>query len=104
MTRRDTLDFEILGGVACQLEHLSSQVFQDGSQVDGGFGADARLLASDGSQVALYATAGELPSSVRLRRFIAARSASRAMGKEGLARVQRGAFSPASLPSLSAIL
>lgn len=66
VARRDALDFKILSGVACELEHFGGQVFEDGSQVDGGFGADARLLASDGAQVALYATAGELCSRCRV--------------------------------------
>ena len=60
MAWRDALHLEVLGGVACQFEHLSSQVFEDGSKVDGGFGADARLLARDCSEVTLYATAREL--------------------------------------------
>lgn len=30
VTWRDALDFEILGGVACKLEHFGGQVFQDG--------------------------------------------------------------------------
>jgi hypothetical protein len=60
MARRDALDLEVLGGVACEFEDLGGQVFEDGGKVDGSFGADARLLARDGSQVALYATAREL--------------------------------------------
>jgi len=59
----DTLDLEILGSVACKLEYLGGQVFENGGKVDGGFGADARLLARDGSEMALYATAGELETS-----------------------------------------
>jgi hypothetical protein len=57
---RDALDLEILGSVACKLEYLGGQVFENGGKVDGGFGADARLLARDGSEVTLYATAREL--------------------------------------------
>jgi hypothetical protein len=60
MARRNALDLEVLGSVACQLEYFGRQVFKNGSQVDGGFGADARLLARDGSKVTLYATAREL--------------------------------------------
>ena len=62
MARRNALDLEILGSVACQFEDFGGQVFEDGGQVDGCFGADARLLARDGSEVTLYATAGELIS------------------------------------------
>ncbi|KAH9872606.1 hypothetical protein J1614_004999 [Plenodomus biglobosus] len=60
MARRDALDLEILGGVACKFEHFGGQVLENGGQVDAGFGADARLLARNGTKVALYATAGEL--------------------------------------------
>ena len=60
VARRDTLHFEILGGVASKLEYFGRQVFEDCGQVDGGFGADARLLAGDGAEMALYAAAWEL--------------------------------------------
>jgi hypothetical protein len=60
MARRDTLDLEVLGGVACQLKHFGCKVFENGGEVDGGFGANARLLARDGAKVALYATARKL--------------------------------------------
>ena len=60
MARRNTLDLQVLGGVACELEHFGGQVFENGGQVDAGFGADARLLAREVSEMALYATAGEL--------------------------------------------
>ena len=64
VARRNTLDLKILGGVARQFEDFCSQVLEDGGEVDGGFGADARLLAGDGSEVTLYATAGKLNGSV----------------------------------------
>lgn len=60
MAWRNTLDFEVLGSIASQFEDFGGQIFEDGGQVDAGFGADARLLARDGSEVTLYATAGEL--------------------------------------------
>ena len=60
MARCDALDFEVLGGVACELEHFGGQVFENGGQVDAGFGADARLLAREVSEMTLYATAREL--------------------------------------------
>jgi hypothetical protein len=60
MTWGDALDFEILGGVACQFEDFGSQVLEYGGEVDGGFGADARLLARNGTKVTLYATTREL--------------------------------------------
>lgn len=60
MAWRDALDLEILGGVACKLKYFSSQVFENGRQVDAGFGTDARLLSREVSKMTLYATAGEL--------------------------------------------
>ena len=60
VSRRDALDLEVLGRVARQLQHLCCQVFEHCGEVDGGFGADARLLACYGAEVALYAAAGEL--------------------------------------------
>jgi hypothetical protein len=60
MARRNALDLEILGGVACKLEHFGCKILENGGEVDGGFGADARLLTRDGAKVALYATARKL--------------------------------------------
>lgn len=40
MTRRDTLDFEVLGGVSGKFENFGGQVFEDGSEVDGGYTVD----------------------------------------------------------------
>lgn len=60
VARRDALDLEILGRVAGKLENFGRQVLEDGGEVDGGLCADARLLARDGAEVALYAAAGEL--------------------------------------------
>lgn len=70
MAGGDTLDLEVFGGVACEFENFSSQVLEDCGQVDAGFGADARLLARDGSKVTLYATAGKLEE----RRHVSASS------------------------------
>jgi hypothetical protein len=60
VARCDALDLEVLGRVAGELQDFGRQVFEDRRQVDGGFGADARLLARDGAKVALYAAAREL--------------------------------------------
>jgi hypothetical protein len=60
MARCDAFDFEVLSSVACELEHFGGQVFENGGQVDAGFGADARLLAREVSEMTLYATTGEL--------------------------------------------
>lgn len=70
MAWRDALDLQVLGGIASKLENLSGKVLQDGGKVNTGFGADARLLARDGTKVTLYATAGELQG----RRVISALS------------------------------
>lgn len=60
MTRCDALDLKVLGSVACQFEYFGGQIFEHGGQVDGSLGANARLLARDGTKVTLYATAREL--------------------------------------------
>lgn len=44
MARRDTLDLEILGSVACEFQDFGGEVLEDGSNVDGSFGADAHLV------------------------------------------------------------
>ena len=52
----------VLGGVSGQLEHLSSEVFEDGSQVDGGTGTDAFGVVGMSEETANSAD-GELKSS-----------------------------------------
>lgn len=68
VARRDALDLEILGGVACKFEDFSGKVLEDSGQIDGGLGADARLLARDGTEVTLYTTAGELRKDAKSAR------------------------------------
>lgn len=60
MAWRDALDFEIFSGVSGELEDFGGEVFEDGSEVDGGFGTDAHLVAGRVTEVTLYATAWEL--------------------------------------------
>ena len=60
VARCDTLDFQVLGRVTSEFEHFSGKVFENGGQVDGRFGTNARLLTRYIPQVALYTTAGEL--------------------------------------------
>lgn len=36
MARRNTLHFEVFGGIASKLEDFGGEVFKDGSDVDGG--------------------------------------------------------------------
>ena len=52
----------VLGGVSGQLEHLSSEVFEDGSQVDGGTGTDTFGVVGMSEETANSAD-GELKSS-----------------------------------------
>ena len=54
----------VTGCVSGQLEHFSSQVFQDGSQVDGGSGSDTLGVVSLAKQT-VKTTNGELESSSR---------------------------------------
>ena len=44
VARRDTLEVEILGGVAGKLEHLSREVLEDGRNVHGRIAADAEVV------------------------------------------------------------
>jgi hypothetical protein len=60
MAWRNALDLQILSSIACEFQYFGRQVFENSGQVDGSFGADARLLARDGSEVTLYATARKL--------------------------------------------
>merc|ERR1719345_60700 len=64
VTRRDTLDAQVLGGVASQLEHLGSQVLEDGSRVDGGGGADAALVGHALLEVTVDTADGELQAGL----------------------------------------
>ena len=41
----DTLDFQILGGIACELEDFGSEVFKDSGNVDSGWDGDALAWA-----------------------------------------------------------
>lgn len=65
VSRRDALDLEVLGSVAGELEHFGGQVFEDGGDVDGGFGADAHLVLGGALEETLDATAGELVEEMR---------------------------------------
>lgn len=40
----DTLDLEIFGSVACKLEDFSSQVLENGCDIDGSLGTNAHLV------------------------------------------------------------
>jgi len=60
----DTLNFEILRGVSCELENFSSQVFENGGNVDGSLGSHAHFVLGVVLQETLDTTAGELESSL----------------------------------------
>ena len=51
VTRSDSLHFQVLGGVAGQLEHLSGQILQDSRAVDGSCGADPAVAGGPALQV-----------------------------------------------------
>lgn len=60
VARRDTLDLEILGGVACELQNFGGQVFEDGGNVDSCLGADPHLVLGLRLEETLHTTAGKL--------------------------------------------
>jgi hypothetical protein len=57
---RDTLDLEILGGIACKFEDFGCQVFENCCDVDGGFCTDAHLVLGLRLEETLDTAAGEL--------------------------------------------
>jgi len=64
VARGNALDFEILGGVSCQLENFSSEILEDGCDVDSGLGTNAHLVLSVVLQETLDTTARELETSL----------------------------------------
>jgi len=60
MPGSDPLHFQILGGIAGQLEHLSGEVLQDGGAVDGGGGADPAVAGGPALEVPVDPTNREL--------------------------------------------
>ena len=38
VTRGDALDFEVLGGVACEFQDFGGEILKNGGDVDGGWG------------------------------------------------------------------
>lgn len=65
----DTLDLEVLGGVASKLEHLSSEVLEDGSRVDGGGGTDTAVGRGAALQEAVDTADRELKAGTRRARL-----------------------------------
>jgi hypothetical protein len=60
VARRDTLDFEILCGIAGEFEYFGGKVFKNGGQVDGSLGANTGLLSGNVAEMTLDTTAGKL--------------------------------------------
>jgi hypothetical protein len=65
VARRDTLDLEVLGRVACQLQHLGRQVLHDGGGVHGGRGAHTLVVGHALLQEAVDAAHGELRTATQ---------------------------------------
>jgi hypothetical protein len=59
MARLDALHLEVAGGVSCQLQHLGTQVLEDGGTVDGRGGAHTAALLHGVLEVAVDTTDGE---------------------------------------------
>ena len=60
VSRRDSLDLKILGGVAGKLEDLGGEVLKDGSTVDGRGGTDSAVGAHSALQESVDSSDGEL--------------------------------------------
>jgi len=56
----DTLHLQILGGVSCQFQNLSGEVFEDGGGVDGSGGTDTAVGGSTALQETMDTTDWEL--------------------------------------------
>ena len=63
VTWRNTFDFEILGGITSKFENFSSEVFHDGSGVDGCGGTDASSFGLSEFQETMNSSDWELKSS-----------------------------------------
>ena len=61
VARSDSLDLQVLAGVAGEFQNLSSQVLQDGSRVDGRCGAHAAVGAHSALQESVDSAHRELP-------------------------------------------
>jgi len=94
VARCDTLDLEILGGIACQLENLSCQILQDGGNVDSSLGANAHFALGVLLEETLDTTTGELQTSALgmahlLLGTLGTGLATRALAARGLALTAR---------------
>ena len=60
VSRRDSLDLEVLGRVTGELKHLGSQVLEDGGRVDGRGCADSAVGTDPGLEESVDPSNGEL--------------------------------------------
>ena len=60
VSRRDSLDLEVLGRVTGELKHLGSQVLEDGGRVDGGGRANSAVGTDPGLEESVDPSNGEL--------------------------------------------
>ena len=60
VSRRDSLDLEVLRSVTGELQNLGSQVLEDGGAVDGGRGADSAVGTDPGLEESVDSSNGEL--------------------------------------------
>merc|ERR1711997_1287863 len=63
MAGSDTLDLQILGGVTCQLQNLSSQILEDSGRVNGSGGTHTTMGCCAVLQMPMNTTDGKLKSS-----------------------------------------
>ena len=57
---RDSLYLQVLAGIACELEHLCSEVLKNGSSVDSRSGTDTTVSTHSALQESVNSSNGEL--------------------------------------------
>lgn len=99
VTRRDTLDTQVLGGVTGEFENLGGEVLEDGGGVDGSLGSDTHVVLGAGLEVTVDTTDGELCASCRGRERGRKRSAKQSrVGRVGMRRASEGEEGGATSP------
>ena len=63
----DALDLEVLAGIACEFEHLSSEVLKDGGRVNGRSGANAAACVDSALEEPVDSSNRELQVKVRTK-------------------------------------
>ena len=64
VTRSYSLHLEVLAGVSSELQHLGSQILEDGGRIDGRRGTDATVRADAALQEPVDSPDGELLSNI----------------------------------------